>query len=337
MTSPDLGFRPSIAIYGTGAIGSVFAAYLTRAGADVTVIGREPSIGQVRERGVSLRGPAGEIHCKVRTAAETVHVGPVDYLILAVKQPALPRIAASLAPLIGPHTVVLPAVNGVPWWLLPRLNYPTTLELPFLDPEGDLGRVIPASQILGIVVYIAAQSDAPGQVVQGPRDNMIVGEPDGGASDRATRFAQLISRSGLVCPVSTDIRRDIWIKASGNAVFNPLSVLSEATMQDMVQDPHIARLIVRALSEIFALGEQLGINVGMTAQERYEDARKSGPVRTSMLQDALAGRPLEIDALLGSMVALGEQTHLPMPFTEAIWGLVRRLDISRRQRRSEEG
>ncbi|MNS88521.1 2-dehydropantoate 2-reductase [compost metagenome] len=314
-----------VAVYGAGAIGCLLAARLAQAGCEVSVIARGQTLDALRRDGVSLTTSGGTQRYPVHATDDPGQVRGTDYLFLTVKQQALDGIGERLAPMLAEHGTVVPAMNGIPWWYLPTLNSPLgAARLRSIDAHGVLARAVPLDRVLGAVVYIAAHTAAPGVAVQNARNNLVIGEPDGTISARATRLAGLLTASGLECEVSPRIHEAVWIKAAGNATFNPLSVLADARMDELVEDPYLSRLARTLLREFLELGAALGLPLTMTAEQRMQAAASAGAARTSMLQDALKGKPLEIDALVGSMVEIAEKLGLDMPCASMVWGLIRR-------------
>ncbi|MDQ1760679.1 2-dehydropantoate 2-reductase [Achromobacter aegrifaciens] len=318
-----------VAVYGAGAIGCLLAARLAQAGCEVTMIARGKTLAALRQHGVGLTVDGVTRHYPVRATDEPRQVRDADYLILAVKQQALDDISAHLAPMLAPQGAVVPAVNGIPWWYLPTLGSPLgDTPLQSVDGRGALRRALPLERVLGAVVYIAANATAPGIAAQNARNNLILGEPDGSMSARANRLAGLLQASGLQCEVSGDILQAVWIKAMGNATFNPLSVLARATMEAMVQDPYLGKLARAMLGEYLALGQALGLELPVTVEQRMQAAASAGAAQTSMLQDALQGKPLETDALVGAMIEIAAKLNLDMPHANTVWGLIRHRSLS---------
>jgi len=318
-----------VAVYGAGAIGCLLAARLAQAGCEVTMIARGQTLAALRQRGVGLTVEGVTRHYPVRATDDPRQVRDADYLILAVKQQALDDIGARLAPMLAPQGAVVPAVNGIPWWYLATLDNPLGgAPLQSVDGRGILGRALPLDRVLGAVVYIAANSTAPGIAAQNARNNLILGEPDGRSTTRATRLAGLLRASGLQCEVSAEIHQAVWIKAMGNATFNPLSVLANATMETMVRDPYLGKLARAMLGEYLALGQALGLALPVTVEQRMQAAASAGAAKTSMLQDAQQGKPLEIDALVGAMIEIAAKLNLDMPYAKTVWGLIRHRNLS---------
>lgn len=293
------------------------------------MIARGQTLAALRQHGVGLTADGVTRHYPARATDDPRQVRDADYLILAVKQQALDDIAAHLAPMLAPQGAVVPAVNGIPWWYLPTLDSPLEdTPLQSVDGRGLLRRALPLERVLGSVVYIAANAAAPGIASQNARNNLILGEPDGSISARAVRLAGLLHASGLQCDVTPGIHQAVWIKAMGNATFNPLSVLANATMQAMVQDPYLGKLARAMLGEYQALGQALGLALPVTVEQRMQAAASAGAARTSMLQDALQGKPLEIDALVGAMIEIAAKLDLDMPYANMVWGLIRHRNLS---------
>lgn len=293
------------------------------------MIARGQTLAALRRNGVGLSSDGATQSYPVHATDDPAGVRGADYLFLTVKQQALDEIGDHLAPMLATRGAVVPAMNGIPWWYLPTLDSPLgDAPLRSVDARGILKRAVPAERVLGSVVYIAAHTSAPGIAVQNARNHLIIGEPGGEVSARATRLAALLTASGLQCDISTGIHEAVWIKAAGNATFNPLSVLANATMKELVEDPHLSRLARSMLQEYLKLGMALGLPLHVTVEQRMQAAASAGAAKTSMLQDALKGRPLEIDALIGSMVELAEKLDLDMPCASMVWGLIRHRNRS---------
>jgi 2-dehydropantoate 2-reductase len=318
-----------IAVYGAGAIGCLLAARLAKAGCEVSVIARGQTLAALRQNGVSLTVDGVTQSYPVQATDDPADVRGADYLFLTVKQQALDEIGDHLTPMLAAHGAVVPAMNGIPWWYLPTLNSPLgDAPLRLVDARGILRRALPLDRVLGSVVYIAAHTPAPGVTVQNARNNLIIGEPNGEISARATRLAGLLTASGLQCDISPRIHEAVWIKAAGNATFNPLSVLANAGMNELVEDPYLNRLARAMLQEYLNLGTALGLPIQVTVEQRMKAAASAGAAKTSMLQDALKGKPLEVDALIGSMVEIAEKLDLDMPYASMVWGLIRHRNRS---------
>lgn len=321
----DKAHQCRVAVYGAGAIGCLLAARLARAGCEVSVIARGETLAAIQRDGVGLTADGATHRYPVHATDDPRQVRGADYLFLTVKQQALDDIADHLAPMLAARGTVVPAMNGIPWWYLPSLDSPLgPVRLRSVDAHGRLARAVPPDRVLGAVVYIAAHTAAPGVAAQNARNNLIIGEPSGDISARASRLAGLLTASGLQCDISPEIHNAVWIKAAGNATFNPLSVLANAGMNELVEDPYLGRLARAMLQEYLDLGAALGLRLGVTADQRMQAAASAGAAKTSMLQDALKGKPLEVDALIGSMVEIAEMLGRDLPYAGMVWGLIRR-------------
>lgn len=314
----------SICVFGAGAIGGYLAARLEASGTPVTVVARGAHLEAMRSRGLVLVSGGESTTTRPRVADDPRAVGPQDYLFLTLKahslEPALPQ----LAPLIGPQTTIVAAINGVPWWYTYRLAGPHEDRIVrSVDPEGTLWERLPPAQTLGCIVYPAAEIAEPGVVAHTYGDRFSLGEPDGSRSERAARLSELMIKAGLKAPVRPRIRDELWVKLWGNMAFNPLSALTMATLDEIVGDPG-TRATARALMlEGQAVAERLGIRFAIDVDKRIEGAAEVGRHRTSMLQDLEKGRPLEIEALLGAVVEMGAWVDVPTPIGSAVLSLVR--------------
>jgi 2-dehydropantoate 2-reductase len=326
--------RMKITVVGLGAVGGLIAARLALAGHEVSAIARGATLQAVRERGLRLRIGGAE-HVACIAAADDPHaLGPQDLVVIALKGQALPELAPALRPLMGAGTSVLPAMNGVPWWFLQtsalrqRLA-PDQLQLASVDPRGAIAEALPLAQVLGCVVHLTCSQPEPGVVAHGFGDRLIIGEPMGGESERVQSVAQLLTSAGFQAEPSADIRRDIWFKLWGNMTMNPVSALTGATADRILDDPLVRAFMLRAMAEAAAIGAQLGCPIQQTGEERLGIARHLGAFKTSMLQDSEAGRSLEIDALVGAVHEIGLKLGLPTPEVDTLLGLTRLMAQTR--------
>jgi 2-dehydropantoate 2-reductase len=316
------------AILGAGAIGGLLGARLAAAGHDVALVARGPHLDALRTRGLTLA--AGEGHRTFRLPAtdEPAAVGPRDCVVLAVKAPAVPAAVAAMAPLLGPATTVVPVLNGIPWWYghgMPGDPGP----LDSVDPGGLAWQALDRGRILGCVTHAAASVPEPGVVRHAAGERFVLGEPDGSRSARLAGIAAAFRSAGLDAPETVEIRREIWLKAWGNAAFNPVSALTGATMAEMCEDEGTAGVLRAVMAEVEAVAAAQGIRMPVPLEERFGMARGLGRFRTSMLQDLEAGRPLELDAILGVVVELGRRAGVGTPLASAILALVRLRALAR--------
>ena len=315
---------PSICVFGAGAIGGYMAAKLEAAGTPVSLVARGPHLEAMQRDGLVLHSEGERIATRPNAVAHGREIGPQDYLLITLKahslQPALPQ----LAPLIGPDTTIVTAVNGVPWWYTYGLPAPfKDRRITAVDPDGALWAALPPAQCLGSIVYPAATVTSPGVIEHTYGDRFSLGEPNGERSDRAATLSALLIAAGLKAPVRPRIRDELWVKLWGNMAMNPLSTLTLATLDVLTGDPD-TRAVARAIMlEGQAVGEALGIRFAIDVDKRIEGASEVGAHRTSMLQDLELGRPLEIDAILGAVVEMAQWVDVGVPISRAILALVR--------------
>ncbi len=317
-----------ITIVGIGAVGAFVAARLALAGAAPHAIARGATLAAIREHGLTLREGGTTQQVAIDASDDARALGVQDLVIVAVKAQALAALVPTLAPLIGRHTIVLPAMNGVPWWFLqtPAMasHFPGTAgHLQSVDPGGTIGAALALPQVLGCVVHFTCSSPAPGVALHGFGDRLIVGEPAGGASARSDAVAELLRGAGFTVEASGDIRRDIWFKLWGNMTTNPISALTGATVDRILDDPQVYDLMLQAMAEAREIGARIGCPIEQSGEDRMVITRSLGAFKTSMLQDAEAGRSLEIDALVGAVHEIGARLGVATPAIGALLGLVR--------------
>jgi 2-dehydropantoate 2-reductase len=314
-----------VCIYGAGAIGGLIGARLAAAGrATVSVIARGATLEAVRRHGMRLQQGGADLQVPVVATDDPQALGPQDLVVVAVKTPALSGVAARIGPLLAPATVVLPAMNGLPWWFFDALPGPlmgTRLET--MDPDGTIGRAIPTGHVIGCVVHAAASMPSPGLVRHGMGDHLIVGEPDGSSSTRLVELAALLSHAGFEVACSARIQNDIWYKLWGNLTMNPVSALTGATADRILDDPLVRDFCSAVMAEAAEIGARFGCNVTQTPEERHAVTRKLGAMKTSMLQDVEAGKPIELDAIVGAVREIGARVGVATPSINALFGLAR--------------
>ncbi|MGA8222118.1 MAG: 2-dehydropantoate 2-reductase [Candidatus Acidiferrales bacterium] len=313
-------------IAGAGAIGAYIGARMARAGLDVTLFARGPHLRAMQERGVRVLSVEGDFEARPKIAGTLEEVGPVDVVLLGVKAHGLPSLAPQLKPVLVPHTTVVSTQNGVPWWFFQGFGGPwegTRLER--VDPGGVVSAAIESRRVVGSLVYFATEIAEPGVVRHEEGSRISLGEPDGTRSDRCRRIAEAFSASGLRCPITARIRHEIWVKILGNVAFNPISALTGATLAHMVRDPEVSALARNIMREAEAVASQLGLELPITIDQRMAGAEKVGEHKTSMLQDLEAGRPLELEAVVGAVLELGERMTIPMTHTRVVYSCTRLL------------
>jgi 2-dehydropantoate 2-reductase len=313
-------------IAGAGAIGAYIGARMAHAGYDVTLFARGPHLRAMQERGVDVKSGEGDFVARPRVAGSLEEVGPVDVVFLGVKAHGLPQLAPQLGPVLGPETTVVSTQNGIPWWYFQGFGGEWEgLRLERVDPGGVISSAIEARRVLGSIVYFSTEIPAPGVIRHIEGNRISLGEPDGSRSERCRRIAEALIASGLRCPVTTRLRHEIWVKVLGNASFNPVSALTRATLVQMARDPGVSSVIRDIMQEVEAVSRKLGMELPVSIEQRMAGAEKVGEHKTSMLQDLEAGRPMELEALVGAVVELGERVGLPMNCTRTVYNCAKLL------------
>jgi 2-dehydropantoate 2-reductase len=313
-------------IAGAGAIGAFIGARMAHAGYDVTLFARGPHLRAMQGQGVQVRSSEGDFVAHPRIAGSLEEVGSADVVFLGVKAHGLPQLAPQLAPVLGPDTTVVSTQNGIPWWYFQGFGGEWEgLRLERVDPGGVISSVIKANQVVGSIVYFSTEITAPGVIQHIEGNRISLGEPGGTRSDRCRRIAEALISSGLRCPVTTHIRTEIWLKLLGNASLNPVSALTRATLVQMVRDPEVCQVIRNIMQEVEAVSHKLGMELPVSIDQRIAGAEKVGEHKTSMLQDLEAGRPMELEALVGAVVELGERLGLPMSYTRTVYACTKLL------------
>jgi 2-dehydropantoate 2-reductase len=326
-----------IAIIGVGAIGGYVGARLAHAGAEVTFIARGANLEALNARGIRLVMSDGseQTVARVKATSDYSAAGPHDVVILAMKAHQVEAVAADVPKLFGPETVVVPMQNGIPFWYFHR--HGGALEgsrVRSVDPTGSIRENIPGERIIGCVVYPATELLAPGVIKHIEGDRFPVGEPNGTSSERVKRVSECFIRSGLKAPVLSDIRAEIWLKLWGNLTFNPISALARATLAGICQYPLSRELAHAMMTEAQSIANKLGVTFRVPIEKRIAGAERVGHHKTSMLQDVEAARPLETDALLGSVIELARLTDTPTPHLDTAYALTKLLEKSLEQTRS---
>ena len=314
-----------IAIVGAGAIGGYLGARLSASGEDVTFIARGPNLAGIQANGMRLRLEDGpEIHAKdVRAFEKMAEAGKQDFVLLTLKAHQVGAIAADLAHLCHDSTAIVTMQNGIPWWYFHKLGGPLEgTRLRTADPDGRIAQHLDPARVIGSVVYPAANLVAPGtvQVIEGNRFGL--GELDGTTTPRLKTIVDALIKAGFRVPIARDIRSEIWLKLWGNTSLNPLSALTHATLVDMCRYPLTRQLIAAMMAEAEAVANAVGVQFKISIEKRIAGAEAVGAHKTSMLQDVELGRPLELEALVGSVVELGELLKVPTPNISAVYACV---------------
>ena len=317
-----------IAIVGAGAIGGYLGGWLAAAGEEVTFIARGANLDAIRRNGMRVMGEDGtEVVAKGVAACERMsEAGSQDVVLLTVKAHQVAAVAGELRHLCHDETAIVTMQNGIPWWYFKKHGGAYDgVPVRAADPDGTIERLIETDRVVGSVVYPAATLVAPGvvQVVEGRR--FTLGELDGSESARALMISESLTKAGFKAPITSDIRGEIWLKIWGNVSFNPISALTHATLSDLLQFPLTRELSIQMMREAQSVAEKLGISFRIGIERRIAGAEKVGAHKTSMLQDVEAGKPMEIEALVGAVVELGRLTETPTPHIDAVYACVQLL------------
>lgn len=313
-------------VVGAGAIGAFVGAMLTKSGEQVTLIARGPHLAAMRDHGIRVRGAVGEFETHVAATDDLGAVRDSDVVLLALKAHSLTNIAPKLGPLLGPETSVVTMQNGIPWWYFWRHGGEWEgTQLETVDPGGVIAANIDPRRVIGCVVYCSTIIAEPGVIEHLEGTRFSIGEPDGSRSERCKRISEAFIRAGLRCPIRTNIRHDMWVKLMGSVAFNPISALTRATLVDIVRCAETRALADAVMKEAEEVARRLGFELGISPEQRLVGAEKVGEHKTSMLQDVEAGRPLEVEPIVGAIVELGEKLSLPMPSTRAVYACVKLL------------
>lgn len=316
-----------ISVFGAGAIGGTIAGKIAASGQDCALVARGETVRRLTESGLSVteRGKIYEGRPNVVDISETDSLEPQDILFIATKAHHIESALPALTPLIGPETLIVPAINGIPWW------YPEGLDrqeiagkrMMSIDPNGSLAEALPADQIIGCVVYVAAVVREPGRIDSiGPR-RLMLGGATPAAHLRTPEVAEILKAAEFTAPIDDDIRTTVWVKLWGNLHANPISVLTAATMEQTTDDPYVREVSRAMMAEAAAVAHALDVDLGMSIEERLDQGKGLGNFKTSMLQDFENGRSIELDAILGAVMELGDWLSIDTPMMDAVYGLTR--------------
>ena len=313
-----------ICIYGAGAVGGFIGALLAQNGCEVSAVARGATLQALRTKGLRLQLDNKTISVPVTATADPAELGEQDLIIVAVKAQSMPAVAKAIPPLIGAETTVLTAMNGVPWWFFQGFggDY-ANLQLETVDPGRTIAKAIPAQTVIGGVVHGSFALNEPGYVRHVFGKKLIIGEPNGTKSARLQQLADLLSAAGIEIETSTTIQHDIWFKLWGNMTMNPVSAITGATCDRILDDPLVLNFCNRVMTEAAAIGERIGCPVEQTPVERNAVTRKLGAFKTSMLQDVEAGRSVELDALVSAVREIGQKVGVTTPDMDTLLGLAR--------------
>ena len=319
-----------VCVVGAGAIGGWMGVKLAQAGHEVSVLARGATLAAIQQNGLQLVEGGATSSVSVTAAASPIELTTPDLLIVAVKAPGLRDAALSIKSLIGPNTIVLTAMNGVPWWFFDRADRPLNgTQLESIDSSGEIAASIPAGNVIGCVVHASCSVDAPGVIRHKMGQRLIIGEPGGGATARLGALHEALASAGFEPESSVDIQRDVWFKLWGNMTMNPVSAITGATTDKILDDQLTREFCSAVMREAQAIGSKIGIPIEQTLEARHEITRKLGAMKTSMLQDVEANRGIELDALVASVREIGQKVGVATPFTDAMLGLTRLMARSR--------
>ncbi|MBX3454228.1 2-dehydropantoate 2-reductase [Ferrovibrio sp.] len=315
-----------IAIVGAGAIGGYFGGVLARSGAEVSLLARGPHLQAIQARGLRIQTADGEdftVHPKA--SDDPAALGRQDVLIISVKAPALPALAPQLAPMLGPDTAIVTAMNGIPYWYFHAYAGPVAgRHLKAVDPDGAIWRALPPERVIGGVVRLPSSVPEPGVIRGLTRANLALGEPDGTQSPRLASISQALMAAGINAPMRSDIRHDIWVKLLGNMAFSPCSVLTGGTQAQVAADPAMRAVLTALMREGQSVGEGLGIRFEVSVEQRVTEGGGVALHKPSMLQDWEAGRPMEIESIIGAVAELAAMQGIATPTIAIVLALLRR-------------
>jgi 2-dehydropantoate 2-reductase len=313
-------------IAGAGAIGGYLGARMAHAGQDVTLYARGPHLRAMQERGLRVLSAQGDFEVRPRIVGDLAEAGPMDVIFLGVKANGLTLLAPQVQPLIGENTTVVSTQNGVPWWYFQaNAGELTGLHLERVDPGGVIAAAIPAKNVAASIAYFATDIVEPGVIRHTEGNRLSLGEPDGTRSDRCKAISEALIKAGIRCPVTQKIRTEIWVKILGNVAFNPISALTRTTLAQMARDPEVRYVVRSIMLEVEAVAAKMGIEMPISVDQRIAGAEKVGEHKTSMLQDLESGRPMELEAVVGAVVELGERLGVAMPYTRTVYACTRLL------------
>jgi 2-dehydropantoate 2-reductase len=322
-------------IAGAGAIGGYIGAKLARAGADVVLFARGPHLRAMEERGVRVVSAEGDFEVRPAVTGDLSTIGTADVVFLGVKAHGLTALAPGLRQLYGPATVVVSTQNGIPWWYFQNHGGEFDgLRLERVDPGGVVAASIEPERVLGSLAYFSTDIPEPGVIHHTEGNRLSLGEPNGTRSERARRISEALIAAGLRAPVSARFRHEVWVKLLGNVAFNPISALTGGTLEQLVRHAGTAGLVREIMAETEAVAGKLGIELPISIDQRMAGAEKVGAHKTSMLQDYEAGRPMELDPVVGAVIELGDRLGVSMPATRAMYACARFLDDARAAQRA---
>ena len=321
-----------IVVAGAGAIGGYIGARLAKVGADVVLFARGSHLQAMQAHGLRVVSPDGDFEVTPEVTGDLNAIGSADVIFLGVKAHGLTTLAPQLRPLFGRDTVVVSTQNGIPWWYFQRHGGELEgLRLERVDPGGVIAAAIETSRVVGSLAYFSTEIAEPGVIHHIEGNRISFGEPDGTRTERTKRIAEALIAAGFRCPVTTRFRHEIWVKLLGNLAFNPISALTGGTLEELARHPDVSKVVRELMAETEAVAGRLGIELPISIDQRMAGAEKVGAHKTSMLQDFEAGRPMELEAIVGAVVELGERLGVAMPATRTVYACAKMLDEKRRK------
>jgi len=316
-------------IAGAGAIGGYIGAKMAQAGLDVTLYARGAHLRAMQERGLRILSADGDFEVRPRVIGDLNEAGPMDAVFLGVKAHGLTQLAPQLKPVLDENTIVVSTQNGVPWWYFQtETGEFAGIRLETVDPGGKVSAAINPKNVIGSIVYLGTEIVEPGVIRHDEGNRISLGEPDGSRTDRIKSVAEALVKSGLRAPVTARIRHEIWVKLLGNVAFNPISALTRATLVKMARDPEVCSVVKHIMMEVEAVAAKLGLELPISIEQRIAGAEKVGEHKTSMLQDLEAGRPMELEPVVGAVVELGDRLGVPMPHTRTVYACTKLLQAT---------
>ena len=319
----------TVAVVGAGAIGGLLGAHLARSGQDVILVARGPHLAAMRTRGLTVRSAEGEFTTHPRCTDDMAAIAGADVIFVTLKAHSIPAVAPAIGAALAGDAFVVGAMNGIPWWYFPDRH------LESVDPGGVIARSIPFERVVGCVVYPAATIVEPGVIEHEEGNRFSLGEPDGSKSERVQSISAMLTAARFKAPVQTRLRNEIWLKLLGNATLNPVSALTRASLAQMFESASGRQLIRTLMEEVAGVARSMGIELPVSVEKRMDGAASVGEHKTSMLQDLEAGKPLEIDALLGAVIELAGDKDVAVPSLRTLYGLTKLLDSTLRRGRGE--
>jgi 2-dehydropantoate 2-reductase len=313
-------------IVGAGAVGGYIGALMSRAGYDVTLHARGPHLAAMQKNGVRVITADGDFVSNPKIISDLKDGAPYDVIFLCVKAHGLPPLAEPLKAAIGPETICVSTQNGIPWWYFQNDTGPLAgTRLEKVDPNGIVSSVIDPKRVIGSLIYFATEIVQPGVIKHDEGNRISLGEPDGSRSDRIREIAQALVASGLRAPVTARLQNEIWVKILGNVAFNPISALTGATIAGILRNEDTRNLVRNIMQETESVARKLGMELPISIEQRMAGAEKVGEHKTSMLQDLEAGRPLELEAIVGAVLEISERLEVSMPHTKTVYACAKLL------------